>query len=101
MNRVRGCALLLFAGFLTSPVGAAARPQDDRQEHRDNGGKTNQRYDDKAHKDSHNWDNNEDTAWRQYRTEHHEAYRDFSHASKKEQSDYWNWRHEHSDPARH
>ncbi len=52
---------------------------------------------DKDHKDYHNWDDKENEAWGRYLTEkHHKSY-EFSKANKKEQADYWNWRHSHPD----
>ena len=52
---------------------------------------------DKGHKDYHNWDDNENRAWGQYLTENHKSSHEFSKANKKEQSQYWNWRHAHPD----
>jgi len=36
------------------------------------------RYEDKAHNDSHEWNNNEDQAYRRYLQEHHKKYHDFA-----------------------
>lgn len=100
MNRLGVCTISLFvAAVFVSPLGTLARPQDDRQEHHQN--RDDQRYYDNTHKDYHSWDGSEDTAWRQYQTDHHRDYRDFSSASKKQQADYWKWRHEHSDGDHH
>src|ERR1700727_1031725 len=52
---------------------------------------------DSEHKDYHNWDDNENRAWGQYLSENHKKAHDFQKADKKEQSDYWNWRHDHPD----
>jgi hypothetical protein len=52
---------------------------------------------DSEHKDYHNWDDNENRAWGQYLSENHKQTHDFQKADKKEQSDYWNWRHAHPD----
>lgn len=52
---------------------------------------------DKDHKDYHNWNDNENRAWGQYLTENHRQPHEFSKANKKEQSQYWNWRHAHPD----
>lgn len=60
-------------------------------------GQDSRRYEDKAHHDSHEWNANEDQAYRRYLNEHHKKYRDFDKASKRDQNDYWNWRHAHSD----
>ena len=51
----------------------------------------------KAHSDSHEWNNNEDQAYRRYLQEHHKKYHDFAKAKPSEQSNYWNWRHTHPD----
>jgi hypothetical protein len=52
---------------------------------------------DKGHKDYHNWDDNENRAWGQYLTENHRSSHEFAKANKKEQSQYWKWRHAHPD----
>jgi hypothetical protein len=52
---------------------------------------------DSEHKDYHDWDDNENRAWGQYLSENHKKAHDFQKADKKEQSDYWNWRHAHPD----
>jgi hypothetical protein len=55
---------------------------------------------DKDHKDYHNWDDNENRAWGQYLSEKHEKPHDFKKAKKTQQSQYWNWRHDHPDDKR-
>ena len=74
---------------------AAATPQDDKQheDRKDN----HKRYYDKQHKDYHTWDDNENRAYGQYRSENPKVTLEFSKSSKKQQSDYWNWRHAHPD----
>jgi len=52
---------------------------------------------DKDHKDYHDWNQNENHAWGQYQTDNHQKHSEFSKANKKEQSQYWNWRHAHPD----
>jgi len=56
---------------------------------------------DEDHHDYHRWDDREDRAYRQYLTERHEDYREFSQRSHQEQSDYWNWRHNHPEAGNH
>ena len=56
---------------------------------------------DKHHKDYHNWDDNENRAWGQYLSENHRQSHEFSHANRREQSQYWNWRHSHPDDRDH
>jgi hypothetical protein len=55
---------------------------------------------DKDHKDYHNWDGNENHAWNQYLTENHRDSHEYQKSNKKEQSQYWNWRHSHPDDDR-
>ena len=50
---------------------------------------------DKSHKDYHDWNTDEDRYYRQYLNEHHRKYHEFQHMSKKQQKDYWRWRHDH------
>jgi hypothetical protein len=52
---------------------------------------------DKEHKDYHNWDDNENRAWGQYLNENHRNSHEYSKATKKEQAQYWNYRHAHPD----
>jgi len=52
---------------------------------------------DKQHKDYHNWDDKENHAWGQYLAENHKSSHEYSTANKKEQSQYWNYRHAHPD----
>jgi hypothetical protein len=52
---------------------------------------------DRNHKDYHNWDDHENTAWGVYLTENHKKPHEYKAANRKEQSSYWNWRHAHPD----
>jgi hypothetical protein len=52
---------------------------------------------DQDHADWHRWDHDEDHAYRNYLSENHKDYRDFSKMSGDEKSQYWNWRHGHPD----
>ncbi len=52
---------------------------------------------DRSHNDYHNWDDNENRAWGQFLVENHRKSHEFSRANRKEQSQYWNWRHRHPD----
>jgi hypothetical protein len=81
---------LFLAAALATPVAimAAAEPQDARDQ---------VRVYDRDHKDYHTWDDKENRAYRQFRSENHKSSPEFSKASKKEQSQYWNWRHSHPD----
>ena len=76
--------LLILAASLTAPGAISA------QEHRDD-----RRYEDKKHKDSHEWNDREDQAYRRYLQQHHKKYYDFEKAKMRNLDNYWNWRHSH------
>ncbi len=82
---------LLLAAVLAAPVAIMAAPGP-------NNDGVQVRVYDSNHKDYHNWDDHENNAWgnlpdQQSQKKPHE----FSRASKREQSNYWNWRHSHPD----
>jgi len=79
---------LFLTAILAAPVAiiAAPQPQD-----------VSVRVYDSGHKDYHTWDDNENRAYGQYRTENPKVRLEFSKSSKKQQSQYWNWRHSHPD----
>jgi Ni/Co efflux regulator RcnB len=52
---------------------------------------------DRDHKDYHNWDEHEQAAWARFLAEKHRKDHEWAKADKKEQSEYWNWRHSHPD----
>lgn len=86
MSRFLGALLLSAALFVPAALQA--------QEHNDTQAK---RYYDAKHKDYHEWNANEDQAYHRYLQENHRKDHDWAKASKKEQANYWNWRHEHPD----
>jgi hypothetical protein len=55
---------------------------------------------DRDHKDYHNWDDHENQQWGVFLSENHRKPHEFSKAKKREQSEYWNWRHDHPDKDR-
>jgi hypothetical protein len=59
--------------------------------------KDNHRYYDSDRKDYHEWNAGEDRAWHHWLDERHSKDHDWSKASKREQRDYWKWRHDHMD----
>jgi hypothetical protein len=83
-------ASLLLAAALAAPVSIMAAPGPQ-------GASVQVRVYDKDHKDYHNWDDNENKAWGVYLTENKKKPHTFTRSSKKEQADYWNWRHSHPD----
>lgn len=54
-------------------------------------------YHDKDHNDDHQWNNNEDKAYRMYAKQNHRKNRNFSTLNENDQQAYWGWRHDHSD----
>jgi hypothetical protein len=99
------CGFISLGAALIAPAGMLARTnfQDDHHQddkHRDRDDKNQKRYYDRDHKDYHNWDDRENRSYQQWTTENHRDNRDFSHLKRKEQSEYWNWRHNHPDDDR-
>jgi len=85
---------LFVLATLISPVGLTASPRNARQDDHD---KKVERYYDKEAKDYHEWNENEERAWKRYETEMKREDHDFAKANAKEQEDYWKWRHKHPD----
>jgi hypothetical protein len=81
---------LAFAGAICTPPRLMAQ-HDENAQHQ-----SNKTYYDAAHKDQHEWNNDENGRWNSYRNEHHIKQSNFARASKREQQDYWKYRHEHS-----
>jgi hypothetical protein len=81
---------LILAAAIASPAAIIAAPAA-----ADDGVQV--RVYDRNHKDYHNWDDHENHAWGIYLTNNHRKPHDFSKSSKREQSNYWNWRHSHPD----
>jgi hypothetical protein len=81
---------LFLTAALVAPVAALAVPvpQEARVE---------VRVYDRNHKDYHNWNDNENRAWGRFLVENHRNSHEFTRSNKREQSQYWNWRHSHPD----
>lgn len=86
----RYIASLFLTAALVAPVAIMAAPAPQEAN-------VQLRFYDKQHKDYHNWDDNENRAWGQYLTQNHRNSHQFSKASKRERSKYWNYRHSHPD----
>jgi hypothetical protein len=86
----RFISTIILAAAIASPavMMAAAGPKDDGVQ---------VRVYDSNHKDYHNWDDHENNAWGVYLTNNHKKSHEYSKSSKREQSNYWNWRHSHPD----
>lgn len=55
------------------------------------------RYYDRNHRDYHVWSDSEDRSYRVYLGEKHRDYREFRLATRRQQDNYWTWRHNHLD----
>lgn len=90
-------ALSLALGLLGTPIAmfASRSPQTREREVSDR-----QRVYDRDHKDYHLWNESEDRAYHRYWQAKHRTYRDFSRLNRREQSNYWTWRHSHPDHDR-
>jgi hypothetical protein len=52
---------------------------------------------DRDHKDYHNWDDREQSSYVTFRADHPKYNVEFKKTNRKQQSEYWGWRHEHPD----
>jgi len=82
-------ALVLSAALLTPVAVTAAKDDDHRHKVK--------RYYDKDSHDWHEWNEREDSAYRRYLQEQHRANREWAKANRKQQREYWKWRHSHPD----
>jgi hypothetical protein len=48
---------------------------------------------DRGTRDYHRWNGDEDRIYRQYMVDHHRTYRAFSRTTRKQQLEYWQFRH--------
>ena len=58
-------------------------------------GEEHHRYYDRERKDYHHWDDREDARYRRWQEGRHQQYRDFYRLHRRDQSEYWIWRHSH------
>ena len=86
----RSIGSLLLAAALVAPVAVLAAPAE-------KDGSVQVRVYDRDHKDYHNWDAHENDTWGVYLTNNHKKRHEFSKSSRREQSNYWKWRHSHPD----
>jgi hypothetical protein len=80
----RFAAVLLLTGSMLLPVTGIA---------------AHHRYYDRDARDWHEWNNNEDRAYRHWLMEERreQRYRGYTHLRAEQQREYWRWRHAHSD----
>ncbi|HEX3702780.1 MAG TPA: hypothetical protein VHU82_05585 [Vicinamibacterales bacterium] len=82
----------LIAAFGVSALVPATVSAQDRDHER---AEHEHRVYDRAHRDYHNWNKDEDHVYREYLEQHHRRYRVFSRLTRAQQRAYWQWRHEH------
>jgi type III secretory pathway component EscR len=82
---------LVLGAALVAPVGL--RADDDHHE------KDKHRYYDRDAKDWHEWNEQEQRAYRRYLEENHKRDLAWERARANEQRSYWKWRHKHPDAA--
>jgi hypothetical protein len=94
-------ASFFLSAALMAPLGAFAVPvpQDDRDHERHE--REEHRIYDPYQRDYHNWDQREDEVYRHWLDGRHEAYVEYSRLKKKQQREYWKWRHEHQEHEEH
>jgi hypothetical protein len=83
-------SFLMLSTAWFAPVAARADNDNKKQQQ-------NKRYYDEKNHDSHEWNDNENRAYRSYLQENHQEYRDFSKVKAPQQQAYFGWRHEHPD----
>src|SRR6185437_12195702 len=93
---------LLAAGLALTPQFAQAQDRQDQnrqaQNRQDqNRGNASQTYHDKRNNDDHQWNSHEDQAYKIYLRDNHRKDVEFSKLKARDQQNYWNWRHKHSD----
>jgi hypothetical protein len=88
MNKTRrNFAVLALAGAFVVPIVTTTQAAQE----------VKVRVYDSNHKDYHEWNDNENGAWVRFQGEKHWKEHEFAKASKKQQSEYWDWRHSHPD----
>ena len=86
-----------LGGSALLPASALAKDRDkDKEKHKGkNKHRSESRVYDRAHRDYHSWNGDEDRFYRQYLDQQHHQYRAFSRMNRQQQLEYWRWRHDH------
>ncbi len=87
MRRYLG--MLFMGATLLVPAAVLADEHHDRDK--------DHRYYDADSKDYHEWNEQEQRAYRHYLEERREHYRPWNKMTAEQQREYWRWRHEHPD----
>jgi hypothetical protein len=102
-RRTRWMCPFIVAASLAAPAVLRAHPAprelptpvNQQRDQRDN--QNRGRFYDQANRDWHDWNENEDRAYRQFLAENRREYREFARLDDREQAEYWRWRHAHPD----
>jgi hypothetical protein len=86
---------LLLGIVLVAPL--AVRADDDNKHHGERDRDRDRRYYDTSRHDWHEWNEQENRAYRRYLEERRREYREYGRMNKREQREYWEWRHNHPD----
>ena len=96
MQRSQILSTLALGAALFAPV--ALKAQDESRRTTTTTTTTeSKRYYDPQEKDYHQWNDQEDRAYRVYLQERHSDYTEFPKVKTTEQREYWRWRHGHPD----
>jgi hypothetical protein len=88
---------IILGGALMIPAFALAQQGEERKTTTTTTTTETQRYYDPGYKEYHQWNTNEDRAYRMYLEEGHRDYVEFPKTTTVQQTEYWKWRHEHPD----
>lgn len=96
-------ASMAVSAALLLPIGAMAtpQPQDDRDHERHEQEEHERRMYDPQYRDYHNWNPQEEAAYRQWLTDRRHDYMEYGQLDSRDQRDYWKWRHREQKRDRH
>jgi hypothetical protein len=87
---------LILIAAMAGPVAFAASAQEGRRDNDDKDHKVHRYYDSK-HRDYHEWNERESSAYTRWEAENHKKHVEFAVRRKTDQLKYWTWRHTHPD----
>ena len=90
---------LMLAGALAGALSIGTTTLCAQEHRQDERNAENRTYTDGQHV-RHEWNADEDAAWKRYREDHHIKQEEFGRTNRKQQEAYWKWRHEHPDERR-
>jgi len=98
MKRSHILGTLVLGSALIIPAGVMAQAQQTEEKSTTTTTTTeSHRYYDSGDQTYHDWNANEDKAYRMYLQERHKEYMEFPKTTTTEQTEYWRWRHDHPD----